>query len=112
MQNFRALLDKQKEYFNSNDTKTYEWRIEQLERMERMLKENALFIQDAVGQDFKTASEEKVFEVLAPLGTIEFTKSPLREWMKPTSPPVTKALAASGHTTRVIREPYVVSLCP
>jgi aldehyde dehydrogenase (NAD+) len=33
MQNFRALLDRQKNYFNTDATKTYEWRIEQLDRM-------------------------------------------------------------------------------
>jgi aldehyde dehydrogenase (NAD+) len=110
MQNFRALLDRQKAHFNTDATKTYEWRIEQLERMERMLKENAVFFEETVSQDFKTASQEKVFEVLAPLGTIEFTKSQLREWMKPTSAPVPKALAASGHTAKVIREPYGVAL--
>jgi aldehyde dehydrogenase (NAD+) len=64
MQNFRALLDRQKAYFNTDATRTYEWRIEQLERMERMLKENALSFEEAVCNDFKTASQEKVFEVL------------------------------------------------
>jgi aldehyde dehydrogenase (NAD+) len=44
------------------------------------------------------------------LGTIEFTKSQLREWMNPVSAPVPKALAASGHTATVIREPYGVTL--
>ena len=49
-------------------------------------------------KDFKTALEEKVFEVAAPLATIEFTKMQLNEWMKPISAVVPKALAASGHT--------------
>ena len=110
MRNFRELLDKQKTYFNTDATKTYEWRIAQLGRMERMLKENAVSLEQAVSQDFKTAPQEKAFEVLAPLGTIEFTKSQLREWMKPMSAPVPKALAASGHTAQVIREPYGVAL--
>jgi aldehyde dehydrogenase (NAD+) len=106
MQNFKAVLDKQKAYFNGDATKSYEWRIEQLNRMERMLKENAPALEAAVCKDFKTASQEKVFEVLAPLATIEFTKLDLRDWMKPASAPVPKALAASGHTTTVTREPY------
>ncbi len=106
MQNFKTVLDKQKAYFNTDATKSYEWRIEQLNRMERMLKENATALEAAVCKDFKTASQEKVFEVLAPLSTIEFTKWQLRDWMKPVSAPVPKALAASGHTATVIREPY------
>ena len=110
MQNFREVLDKQKTYFNTDATKSYEWRIEQLERMERMLKENTEAFYEAMQKDFKTASSENVFEVMAPLGTIEFTRSQLREWMKPTSAPVPKFLAASGHTAKVIREPYGLTL--
>jgi aldehyde dehydrogenase (NAD+) len=106
MQDFRALLDKQKAYFNTNATKSYEWRIDQLDRLERLLKENTEAFYEALQKDFKTASSEYVFEVQAPLGTIEFTRSQLREWMKPLSAPVPKFLAASGHTTKVIREPY------
>ena len=37
---FQDLFDKQKAYFNSDVTKTYEWRIDQLDRLIRMLKEN------------------------------------------------------------------------
>ena len=40
MQNFRELLDRQTTYFDTDVTKSYEWRIDQLARMERMLKEN------------------------------------------------------------------------
>src|SRR6202007_343645 len=106
MQNFRALLDKQKAYFNTNATKSYEWRIEELDGMQSLLKENTEAFYKALPKDFKTASSEYVFEVQAPLGTIEFTKSQLREWMNPVSAPVPKFLAASGHTTKVIRGPF------
>jgi hypothetical protein len=61
--------------------------------------------QEAVSEDFKTTLEEKVFEVAAPLATIEFTKMQLKEWMNPISAVVPKALAVSGHTahSRAIR---------
>jgi len=78
--------------------------------MAKMLNENNEAFQEAVSKDFKTALEEKVFEVVAPLATIEFTKMQLKEWMKPISAMVPKALAASGHTAQVIREPYGVTL--
>jgi len=42
--------------------------------MAKMLNENNEAFQEAVSKDFKTALEEKVFEVAAPLATIEFTK--------------------------------------
>jgi aldehyde dehydrogenase (NAD+) len=41
MQNFREILERQKAYFNTDATKSYEWRIDQLDRLERLLKENA-----------------------------------------------------------------------
>jgi aldehyde dehydrogenase (NAD+) len=107
---FQAIFDKQKDYFNTDATKSYEWRIEQLDRMAKMLSENKDAFQEAVSKDFKTALQEKVFEVAAPLATIEFTKMQLKEWMKPVSAMVPKALAASGHTAHVIREPYGVTL--
>jgi aldehyde dehydrogenase (NAD+) len=106
MQNFREILERQKAYFNTDATKSYEWRIDQLDRLERLLKENAEAFYEALQKDFKTASSEYVFEVQAPLGTIEFTRSQLRGWMTPLSAPVPKFLAASRHTTKVIREPY------
>jgi aldehyde dehydrogenase (NAD+) len=98
MNKFQPVFDKQKDYFNTDATKSYEWRIEQLDRMAKMLNENNEAFQEAVSKDFKTALEEKVFEVAAPLATIEFTKMQLKEWMNPISAVVPKVLAGSGHT--------------
>ena len=110
MNPFQPSFDRQKAYFETSVTKSYAWRIEQLDRMSALLRENKDALMEAVGQDFKTASQEKVFEVEAPLATIMFTKAELEEWMKPTPAPVPKALAASGHTASVIHEPYGVTL--
>jgi aldehyde dehydrogenase (NAD+) len=107
---FRDLFDMQKAYFDSDATKTYEWRIDQLTRLENLLNENSQALEDAISSDFKTASQEKVFEVQAPLATASFAKADLREWMKPVDVVVPKALRASGHTAKVYREPYGVTL--
>jgi len=111
---FQNVFDKQKEYFVSDATKTYEWRVDQLDRVERMLKENEKRFQEASRRDFKTALQEYVFEAAAPLGTLEFTKSQLKEWMRPVEAPIPKFLAKSGHKGIVYREPYGVTLimCP
>jgi aldehyde dehydrogenase (NAD+) len=108
------LFNKQKTYFASDATKTYEWRIDQLDRLIRMLKDNYKRFSDASCNDFKTAAQENVFEVSAPIATAEFVKSQLREWMKPVEAPLPKFLAASGHKGVVYREPYGVTLiiCP
>ncbi|WP_454801254.1 aldehyde dehydrogenase family protein [Mucilaginibacter phyllosphaerae] len=110
MNEFQELFDKQKAYFNTDITKSYEWRIEQLDRLERLLIDKQDEIKEALGKDFKTASNEQAFEIMAPLGTIAFTRSQLKEWMKPVPAPMPKALAATGHTAITYREPYGVSL--
>src|SRR5499427_7951154 len=108
------LFNKQKAYFASDATKTYEWRIDQLNRLTPMLKENFERFADASRKDFKTASQENVFEVSATIATTESAKSQLKEWMKPVEAPLPKFLAATGHKGMVYREPYGVTLiiCP
>jgi aldehyde dehydrogenase (NAD+) len=108
------LFNKQKAYFASDATKSYEWRADQLDRLIRMLKENYQRFADASCKDFKTASQENVFEVSAPIATSQYAKSQLKEWMKPVEAPLPKFLAASGHKGMVYREPYGVTLiiCP
>jgi aldehyde dehydrogenase (NAD+) len=108
------LFDKQKTYFATDVTKTYEWRIDQLDRLSRMLKENNERFSEASRRDFKTALPENIFEVSATIASIEFTKSQLKEWMKPVEAPIPKFLAESGYKGIVYREPYGVTLiiCP
>src|SRR5499426_2651924 len=106
---FSDLFDRQRAYFNTNITNSYEWRIDQLDRLSRLLSENMGALSDAVGSDFKTAVSEKIFEVAAPLGTIEVTKAGLRSWMQPVETPVPLFLAKSGHKGIVYREPYGVT---
>jgi aldehyde dehydrogenase (NAD+) len=110
----QELFLKQKSYFGTDATKTYEWRIDQLDRLVRMLKENYKRFADASCRDFKTASQENVFEVSASIATSEFAKSQLKDWVKPVEAPLPKFLAASGHKGMVYREPYGVALiiCP
>jgi len=110
----QALFDKQKAYFATDVTKTYEWRIDQLDRLIRMLKDNYERFSNASRKDFKTAAQENVFEVSASIANAEYTKSQLKDWMKPVEAPLPKFLAASGHKGMVYREPYGVTLiiCP
>src|SRR5277367_2688402 len=110
MNPFQAQFDRHKEYFNSNITKSYEWRIEQLDRLARLLTENEGSLRDAICKDFKTASQENLFEITAPLGIIRGTKMQLAEWMKPVEAPVPKFLRDSGHKGMIYREPYGVTL--
>src|SRR5580693_7706934 len=107
---FQDLFDRQKRHFATGATRRRGWRIEQLDRMRRLLAENEAALQQAIGRDFKTASQEQIFETLACFGEVEFQKSQLEEWMKPVEAPVPRALAATGHRGVVYRDPYGVVL--
>src|SRR5215475_16017936 len=107
---YEDIFNRQKAYFASNMTKSYEWRLDQLDRLAQLLSEHTNEFYDALSRDFRTALSEKVFEVAATLGTIEVTKSVLKSWMEPTEAPVPKFLAKSGHKAIVYREPYGVTL--
>ena len=110
MNKFQNIFDAQKALFASGVTRTYDWRVEQLDRMARMIGENEERFQKAMAKDFKTASQEYIFETQASAGETEVQKSQLKEWMKPVEAPVPRFLAKTGHKGMVYREPYGVAL--
>src|SRR6478736_1294595 len=110
MNRFQKIFDAQKALFASGVTRTYEWRVEQLDRMSRMIKENEGRLQEAIAKDFKTASQEYIFETAASAGETEVQKSQLNEWMKPVEAPIPTFLAKTGHKGVIYREPYGVAL--
>jgi aldehyde dehydrogenase (NAD+) len=59
-----------------------------------------------VCEDFKTATDESLFEVTAPLGVIAGGKNQLADWMRPVEPVLPKFLRDSGHKGVIYREPY------
>src|SRR5262249_15478576 len=110
MNSFQDLLDQQKQHFATGVTRGYAWRIEQLDRMARLVAENETSLQRAIARDFKTASQEQIFETLACLREVAYQKSQLKDWRKPVEAPVPRALAATGHRGVVYRDPYGVAL--
>jgi len=110
MNSFQHLFDEQKALFASSVTRSRAWRLEQLDRMGRMIKENEAALQHAVARDFKTASQEYIFETAATFLETEYQKSQLETWMTPSEAPVPKALARTGHKAMVYRDPYGVVL--
>src|SRR5271167_4284701 len=110
MNRFQTIFDAQKTLFASGITRTYEWRVEQLDRMARMIRENEKRFQEAMAKDFKTASQEVIFETQASAGETEVQKSQLKGWMAPVEAPIPRFLAKTGHKGVVYREPYGVAL--
>jgi acyl-CoA reductase-like NAD-dependent aldehyde dehydrogenase len=107
---YEPIFTAQKALFRTGATRRREWRLDQLARMERMVSENEAELQDAVKSDFKTASQEYVFETQAAIGEVAFQRSHLDDWMKPVEAPVPNALAATGHRAVIYRDPYGVAL--
>src|ERR1700743_1275922 len=110
MNQYQKIFDAQKALFATGVTRIYEWRVDQLDRMARMIRENEDRFQKAIARDFKTASQEYIFETQASAGEAEVQKSQLKEWMKPVEAPVPRFLAATGHKGMIYREPYGVAL--
>lgn len=110
MNPFQDIFDAQKAFFATGVTRSYEWRVEQLDRMAGLLAENEAALQNVVAADFKTASQEYIFETAAPLGETQYQKSQLKAWMEPVEAPVPKFLAETGHKGFVYRDPYGVTL--
>ena len=76
---FQQVFDRQKGYFATDVTKSYEWRVDQLDRLVRMLKENFERFSEASRRDFKTALQEHVFEPAASIGSAEAIKAQLAQ---------------------------------
>src|SRR6202521_3282446 len=110
MNQFQKIFDAQKALFATGVTRSYEWRVDQLDRMARMIRENEARFQQAMAKEFKTASQEYIFETAASAGESELQKSQLKEWMKPVEAPVPQFLAETGHKGMIYREPYGVAL--
>src|ERR1700690_1006262 len=96
MNKFQKIFDAQKALFATGVTRTYEWRVEQLDRMARMINENERRFQEAMAKDFKTASQEYIFETAASAGETEVQKSQLKEGRKPGGGPESRCLAYPG----------------
>ncbi len=77
------LFRSQKNMFLSDRTKSREWRLEQLNRLEQMLTENSQAIHAALSEDFKTSWMERDFEFNSILATIAETREKLAQWMQP-----------------------------
>src|ERR1700732_4841253 len=110
MNKFQDIFDAQKALFASGITRTYEWRVDQLERMARMIRENEGRFQEARAKDLKTASKEYIFEPGASAGESEVQKSQLKEWMKPVEATIPRFLAKTGHKGLIYRATYGVAL--
>ncbi|MFW2273391.1 aldehyde dehydrogenase family protein [Burkholderia orbicola] len=107
---FQSIFDAQQARFRSDATKGHAWRIDQLDRMERMLLDNQAALCAALHQDFGKPPFEQLFEISVPIGVIRYYRENLRELMAPQPVAITPALEAAGNRGVIYKEPYGVTL--
>ncbi|WP_260741511.1 aldehyde dehydrogenase family protein [Tunturiibacter lichenicola] len=110
MNSFQHIFDQQREYFLTDKTKTFEWRIDQLNRAEKMLVENKDAFCAALHTDFGKPPFEQLFEITVPLGVIKYYRENLNDLMKPQAVEIPKGLEATGNSGIIYKEPYGVTL--
>ena len=78
-----ALFKRQQTYFNSNITKSYEYRYAMLSKLETFMQDEQHAIEEALFQDLhKSAFERYATEVGFCLRTVREAKKNLKKWMK------------------------------
>lgn len=107
---YQAMFDTQREHFFTDATKSYDWRIDQLDRMERMLLDNKSAFCAALYEDFGKPPFEQLFEITVPTGVIDYYRRNLRDLMAPQQVAIPPGLEATGNRGVIYKEPYGVTL--
>lgn len=105
----KTIMDKQREFFNSKKTLSYDFRIQSLNRLRQMIEENEQDIYDALYKDLsKSDFEAYQTELGLVLSSISHAKKNLRRWMKPERK--MSPLANFLSTSNIRPEPFGLSL--
>lgn len=107
---YETIFHRQKTAFLNDRTKSRDWRLDQLARMERMLLEHRERWCEALHQDFGKPPFEQQFEITVPLGNIAYYRDNLDRLMTPEEVEIPEGLAKLGQRGVIRREPYGVTL--
>lgn len=81
--NVAEIFDAQQNFFNTNTTKDISWRLEQLSKLENLLRKNEDLLFKAIKDDFeKSQFETYVTELSFIYSEIGYTKKHLKNWTK------------------------------
>ena len=107
--NLDQIIKNQREFFLGNNTKSYDFRIRQLDKLENAIRENEGEILSALEKDLgKSNFESFITEYHFVLEEIKFTKKNLKKWMKKKR--VRKSLTTFPAKSFYIYEPLGVTL--
>ncbi|MEY8353895.1 aldehyde dehydrogenase [Lachnospiraceae bacterium 54-53] len=106
---YQELIKKQRQFFYTDQTKSYEFRINQLEKLEKAIRQYESALYDAFDKDLrKSRFEVYSTEIGFVLSSIRGVKKRLKGWMKPKR--VGNPLFLAGSKSYIINEPYGVML--
>lgn len=109
MNPFKVLVDEQRKYFQSEETRSYSFRKKQLEKLKIMLKNYEGDIYQSLKDDLNKSDYETLTTELGFLySEIDHTLKNLKEWMKEKK--VDTPLTHKGSKSYIIPEPYGVTL--
>jgi NAD-dependent aldehyde dehydrogenases len=81
--NPEEIIEQQRTFFNSNQTKNVEFRIEQLQKIKTLLKDNESLLYEAIYEDFgKSEFETYASELSLIYGEINIAIKKVRKWNK------------------------------
>jgi len=96
-------LEQMRDRVNRGETRSLNWRLEQLKRLRALVMNNEQEVLKALEQDLGKPPTEAYFEVVALLQELKLTETNLRRWMRPRS--VSVPLAQQPGQASVIPEP-------
>lgn len=109
MENYKSLIDKQKEFFRTGKTKDIFYRMTALEKLKNGIKSHEKEFLDALKADLnKSEFEAYSSEIGIILEEIRFTLKNLREWVKPKK--VKTPITHIGSKGYIYAEPYGLAL--
>ena len=113
MSDMKGIFESQQAYFLAGNTRALSWRIEQLKKLKRLLKENDQMLIDAVYNDFKKPPFETFgTEIGLIINDINLALRHIRKWTKPKRVPT--SLVNFPSRNYILKEPYgtVVIISP
>ena len=96
-------LEQMRDRVNRGETRSLNWRLEQLKRLRALVMNHEQEVLKALKQDLGKPPTEAYFEVVALLQELKLTETNLRRWMRPRS--VSVPLAQQPGQASVIPEP-------
>ncbi|PGZ92352.1 aldehyde dehydrogenase family protein [Bacillus sp. AFS029533] len=107
--NYTSAISAQREFFQSGVTKSYQFRIRQLDKLYKVISENENLILEAVKKDLNKSVFEGFFGDVALIShEISFVKKNLAKWMKPKA--VRTPITHLGSSCKIYHEPFGVNL--